>query len=213
MAGDEVRFHPVVAALYDPVQSYFEWVQAPAHREYLAAGLEGRILEIGLGTGAMIPYYEESLTPADDLHGVEPDPGMYRRARQRLSDSSLEMSLVSGDGQGLPYPDDSFDYVVECGVCCSVPSIDAMFAEVARVLKPEGRFRFLDHVRSEGPVGRSQDLLTPLWRRIGGNCHLNRRVEPAIHSCEGLTLVELDRPTIGYWPVRAFARGTAKAAE
>ena len=116
---------------------------------------------------------------------------MYRRARQRL-----------------PYPDDAFDSVVECSGCCSVPAIESILTEVDRVLKPDGQFRFLDHVRSEGPVGRGQDLLTPLWRRIGGNCHLDRRVEPAIDSCNGVELVELDRPTIGYWPVWEFARGT-----
>ncbi|WP_226005240.1 class I SAM-dependent methyltransferase [Natrinema salinisoli] len=213
MSGGDIEFHPVVAALYDPVQWYFERVQAPKHREYLAAGLEGRILEIGLGTGSMVPYYEASLEHGATLHGLEPDPTMRQRARETIADSTVDMALVSGRGESLPYETDAFDYVVECGVFCSVPSMEPMLAEIARVLRDDGEFRFLDHVRSDGLIGRSQDFLTPLWRRIGGNCHLNRRLRPLIERSEHLTLAEFDRPTIGYWPVREFARGTATPSE
>jgi ubiquinone/menaquinone biosynthesis C-methylase UbiE len=213
MSGGDIEFHPAVAALYDPVQWYFERVQAPEHREYLAAGLEGRILEIGLGTGSMVPYYETSLEDGASLYGLEPDPTMRQRAREAIADSTVDMALVSGRGESLPYDDDTFDYVVECGVFCSVPAMEPMLAEIARVLRDGGEFRFLDHVRSDGLIGRSQDLLTPLWRRIGGNCHLNRRLRPLIERSEYLTLAEFDRPTIGYWPVREFARGTAIPSE
>jgi ubiquinone/menaquinone biosynthesis C-methylase UbiE len=212
MAGEDIRFHPVVAALYDPVQSYFERFQAPEHREYLAAGLDGRILEIGLGTGSMLPYYEDALGPEASLHGVEPDPGMWKRAREKATESAVDVTFVSARGETLPYEADAFDYVVECGVCCSVPDIEPMLAEIARVLRSDGEFRFLDHVRSDGPVGWSQDLLTPLWRSIGGNCHLNRRVRPRIEAVDSLTLVEFDRPTVGHWPIREFARGTARTS-
>lgn len=205
MAGDDIEFHPVVAALYDRVQWYFERVQAPEHRAYLADGIDGQVLEIGVGTGAMVPYYE----PGTTVYGIEPDPGMRRRARERAADSDVDLRLVSGRGEALPFETGAFDYVVECGVFCSVPSMDAMLAEIARVLRADGEFRFLDHVRSDGLVGRSQDALTPLWRRIGGNCHLNRRVRPLIESSERLRLTAFDRPTIGYWPIREFARGTA----
>lgn len=213
MGGDVIEFHPVVAVLYDTVQWYFERYQAPPHREYLAAGLEGRILEIGLGTGAMVPYYESTLDSSASLHGVEPDPGMRAHARETFANSSVEIGLLSGRGERLPYEDDSFDYVIECGVFCSVPSMAAMVDEIGRVLRPDGEFRFLDHVRSDGVVGRSQDLLTPLWRTVGGNCHLNRRLRPVIEESTCLEITEFSRPTIGYWPVREFARGTATPRE
>ncbi|GCF14020.1 methyltransferase [Haloarcula mannanilytica] len=209
MAGDDIRFHPVVAALYDPVQTVFERYQAPEHREYLAAGLDGEVLEIGVGTGPMVPYYESEAATTASFHGVEPDPGMWQRAQDRIADSTVEMALISGRGETLPYSDDTFDYVIECGVCCSVPAIEPMLAEVARVLRPGGEFRFLDHVRSDGVVGRSQDLLTPLWRRIGGNCHLNRRLQPTIAASRHLQITECTTPTIGIWPIREFVRGTA----
>lgn len=209
MTGDEIRFHPVVAALYDPVQTYFERIQVPEHREYLAAGLDGRVLEIGVGTGPMMPYYESEADPSATFHGVEPDPGMWRRARERIAASGVDMELLCGRGERLPYPADSFDYVVECGVCCSVPAVQPMLEEIERVLRPGGEFRFLDHVRSEGVLGWSQDVLTPIWRRIGGNCHLNRRLRPVIESSDRLRLTEISTPSIGIWPIRKFARGTA----
>ncbi|WP_459194831.1 class I SAM-dependent methyltransferase [Halosimplex sp. J119] len=209
MAGDDIRFHPAVAALYDPVQSYFERFQAPEHRAYLAAGLDGRVLEIGVGTGSMAPYYAEAFGSSAALHGIEPDPGMRTRARETFAENGLDVSLVSGRGERLPYADDAFDYVVECGVFCSVPEMEAMLAEIGRVLRPSGEFRFLDHVRSDGLVGRTQDALTPLWRRIGGNCHLNRRVRPVIEASDRLRVVDIDTHTVGYWPIREFVRGTA----
>jgi len=209
MTGGDIRFHPVVAALYDPVQTYFERRQVPEHREYLAADLDGRVLEIGLGTGSMLPYYEAAAAPTAEFHGVEPDPAMYRRARETVADSDVELELVSARGERLPYPEETFDYVVECGVCCSVPEIAPMLAEIGRVLRPGGEFRFLDHVRSPGVLGRTQDALTPLWRRIGGNCHLNRRLRPAIEASAQLRVAKFSRPTIGIWPIREFARGRA----
>lgn len=213
MADEEIRFHPAVARIYDPIQVYFERVQAPPHRRTLAAGLSGDVLEVGVGTGAMIPYYAEHADDSLDLHGVEPDPGMYRRARETAAAHGVRIDLVCARGEHLPFADDRFDAVVESAVLCSAPDVPAALSEVARVLAPGGEFRFFDHVRSPGLVGRSQDVLTPLWRRVGGNCHLNREVAPSIAACEGLTIQSLERPTVGHWPIRDFVRGVAIAEE
>jgi ubiquinone/menaquinone biosynthesis C-methylase UbiE len=208
MTDSKIEFHPLVAALYDPAQAFFERYQAPEHRTYLAEGLDGEVLEIGVGTGAMVPYYETHAAETAHIHGVEPDPGMYRRARDRVATADVHVELTSGRVESLPYEDDAFDYVLECGLCCSVPSVETALAEIERVLAPDGEFRFLDHVRSAGVVGRSQDLLTPLWRSFGGNCHLDREVEPLVAASD-LTVLDLDHHTVGYWPIREFVRGRA----
>lgn len=213
MATADIRFHPIVAALYDPVQVYFEHVQAPEHRRYLADGLTGRVLEVGVGTGAMLPYYEAAIGEAANVHGVEPDPGMWRRTLSKLDEYDVEMELVSARAESLPYDDGTFDHVLEVGLLCSVPSIEEALAEIRRVLAPGGEFRFFDHVRSDGAVGRSQDALTPVWRRFGGNCHLNRRIRPTIEGTDGFRIREVDRPTVGYWPIREFVRGVAVRTE
>lgn len=212
MTQNEIRYHPIVAALYDPAQLYFERLQGPEHREYLARGLDGRILEIAVGTGAMIPYYERQVGDGAVVHGVEPDPGMWSQAREKLEDSDCSMRLVSARGEALPYPDGAFDHVIDSGLLCSVPSVDAALAEIRRVLAPDGEYRFLDHVRSDGIVGRSQDVLTPLWRWTFGNCHLNRRLQPALEESERFRIEEIARVSAGHWPVREFLRGTAIAA-
>lgn len=213
MADEEIQFHPAVARIYDPVQVYFERVQAPPHRRALAAGLAGDVLEVGVGTGAMLPYFDEHADDPLRLHGVEPDPGMYRQARRAAVARELQVDLACARVEHLPYADDSFDAVVESGVLCSAPDVPAALAEVARVLAADGEFRFFDHVRSPGLVGRSQDLLTPIWRRVGGNCHLNREVVPQIAACEGLAIRDLERHTAGHWPIREFVRGAAILAD
>lgn len=209
MSTPDIRFHSVVAALYDPVQHYFERFQAPAHRRYLANGVDGTVLEIGVGTGAMLPYYENGAHTGRVIHGVEPDPGMWRRTREKIARSELAMELLSGRVEALPYQNDTFDYVIESGLLCSVPSIDMALDEIQRVLAPDGEFRFFDHVRSAGLVGRSQDVLTPLWRRIGGNCHLNRQVQPILEARSDFRLEALEHHPVGYWPIRTFVRGIA----
>lgn len=213
MAEEKIRYHPAVARLYDPAQTYFERVQGPPHRRALASGLSGDVLEIGVGTGAMIPYFAEHAGGSICLHGVEPDPGMFRQARETVAAHDLQMGLTRARAEDLPYSDDSFDAVVESGVFCSAPDVPAALAEIARVLAPDGEFRFFDHVRSPGLIGRSQDLLTPLWRRMGGNCHLNREVKPQITACEGLVIRNCERSTVGHWPVRQFVRGVAVPAD
>lgn len=209
MGDEEIRFHPLVAAAYDPVQAYFERVQAPPHRRALAEGLAGDVLELGVGTGAMLPYYGDHADASLSLHGAEPDPGMYRRAREAAATHGVDIDLACARAEALPYADDSFDAVVESGVLCSVPDVPAALAEVARVLEPGGEFRFFDHVRSPDPLGWTQDLLTPVWRRVGGNCHLDRDVGSLLAGCDDLAVRDLERSTVGYWPVREFVRGAA----
>ncbi|RQG96418.1 class I SAM-dependent methyltransferase [Natrarchaeobius chitinivorans] len=209
MSRDDIRFHPAVAALYDPIQVYFERFQAPPHRTYLANGLEGTVLEIGVGTGAMVPYYEDTVEDGTRIYGVEPDPGMWRRSQAAIEERDVPMEVICGRGERLPFDDGTFDYVLECGLFCSVPSIDTVLDEIGRVLEPDGEFRFFDHVRSNGLLGYSQDALTPLWRRIGGNCHLDRRILPTLEENDSVRIETVERRRVGHWPIRTFVRGTA----
>lgn len=103
MSMPDIRFHPVVAALYDPVQHYFERFQAPPHRRFLANGVDGTVLEIGVGTGSMLPYYEGGANKGRVIHGVEPDPGMWQQTRDKIANSTVAMKLLSGRVEVLPY--------------------------------------------------------------------------------------------------------------
>jgi ubiquinone/menaquinone biosynthesis C-methylase UbiE len=208
MADHSIRFHPVIARIYDPINVYFERVQVPDHREWLAADLSGRVLEVGYGSGAMFPYYESADAT---IHGIEPDPHMRQQASDKREDRgfAFEFERIAGRVEATPYESDSFDVVLASCVFCSVPHVEAAFQEVARVLKPDGEFRLFDHVRSRGPVGRAQDSLTPLWRTVGGNCHLNRRLERALVKSEAMELRESEKHTVGIFPIREFLRAVA----
>lgn len=201
--------HPLVAAVYDPATWIAERAIFPPHREYLARGLDGRVLDLGAGTGAMIPYFARAADEGHDLtvYAVEPDPHMRTRARERARQYDLDVEIHAAVAESLPYEDASFDAVVGSMVFCTIPDVDAAISEVTRVLEPGGEFRFLEHVAADGWRLRLQRVLAPLWRRVAGGCHLTRRTPSALLRESSLEVIELERLQIGVTPVRPFVRG------
>jgi SAM-dependent methyltransferase len=144
-----------------------------ARRAALVGQARGTVLEIGFGSGATLPFYDPSKVL--NLTVVEPSEGMNRRAAGRLAASPVPVTSVSGAGEKLPFADASFDTVVTCLTLCSVSDVPQVLAEIRRVLKPGGKFLFLEHVLSEDAGRRRwQVRLTPLQKLIGVGCHLNR---------------------------------------
>lgn len=209
--AESTRFHPWIARVYDYINLYFEHSQAPPHRQYLTRELSGIVLEIGAGTGAMFPYIESAGT-LGTYYGVEPDPGMRRQSRAKLGEMTFDGELIAARAERLPFSDDSIDTVVASCVFCSIPDVASALSEIARVLDVDGEFRFFEHVRSPGIVGRSQEYLTPLWRRFGGNCHLDRKFIPWVDAHAALELTEAEYHTSGHYPIREFVRGRASPA-
>jgi len=206
--GGKTRFNPLIARLYDYINLYFEHRQAPQHRQYLAADISGTVLEVGPGTGTMVPYFEAE-RGVTAYYGIEPDPGMRRQALERFDNTTLDGEVIAGRAEQLPFSDGQFDVVVTSCVFCSVPDLGSALSEIARVLDTDGEFRFFEHVRSPGLIGRTQDMLTPLWRRFGGNCHLNREFVPDVREETALSLTEVQAYTSGHYPIREFVRGRA----
>jgi ubiquinone/menaquinone biosynthesis C-methylase UbiE len=197
-----VKSHRLFAAVYDPVTSLFE-PRIEEHRRYLARGLDGRALELGAGTGAMLPYL--SGTDAS-LYAVEPDPHMRKRAHRRAEQLDVEVEIRSDIAESLSYDDDSFDSVVSALVFCTVEDPDAALDEVARVLRPGGELRFLEHVGNDGLPRRLQEAANPLWRRCAGGCNLTRETIDRFDSHEEFETVEQD-PVDGVPPVLPMVRG------
>jgi ubiquinone/menaquinone biosynthesis C-methylase UbiE len=144
-----------------------------ARRAALVGQAQGEVLEIGFGSGATLPFYDPA--KVSQLTVVEPSEGMNRRAAARLAASPVPVRSVPGAGERLPFADASFDTVITCLTLCSVDDVPQVLAEIRRVLRPGGRFLFLEHVLSENP-GRQrwQHRLTPLQRVIGVGCNLDR---------------------------------------
>jgi SAM-dependent methyltransferase len=145
-------------------------------RHMLLGELEGDVLEIGAGTGASLPHYER----ASRVVALEPDPSMGKRLPAKVAAATVRVDIVAGSAESVPFPDESFDAVVSTFMLCSVADPIAVLAEARRVLKPAGKLILLEHVRGEGRTARWQERLTPLHRKIGGNCHLNRDTLAAV---------------------------------
>jgi SAM-dependent methyltransferase len=177
-------------------------------REKVVPLATGRVVEIGVGTGMNFPYY----AAADSVHGVEPDPHMLKRARARAAQIGFPIELRQAGAEALPYDDASFDTALVTWVLCTIPDPAAALSEVRRVLKPGGRMLFVEHVRSRFTVaGALQDAITPLWKHLGGGCHLNRDSLDLVGSSgfEGVEFKPCGRES---WTLLPMYRGVAHKA-
>jgi ubiquinone/menaquinone biosynthesis C-methylase UbiE len=166
----------VIGWLYDLLARRAERAGIGQLRHDLLAGLEGEVIEIGSGTGASLPYYER----ATRVVAVEPDPSMAKRLPAKVEEAKVPVEVVSARAQALPFPDESFDVAVAAFVLCSVEDQGEVLVEARRLLRPGGKLVLLEHVLGEGGTARWQNRLTPLHKRMAGNCHLNRDTRAAV---------------------------------
>jgi ubiquinone/menaquinone biosynthesis C-methylase UbiE len=144
-------------------------------RAALVPQARGRVLEIGMGTGRNLPFYDRHKLTA--LVGVDPALQMHRLAQRRSQKAGIDVELVGLSAERLPLPDDSFDTVVCTYTLCSIPDPAAALHEVRRVLKPGGQFLFCEHGRAPDPsLARWQSRIEPWWKPLAGGCHLTRDV-------------------------------------
>lgn len=137
------------------------------------------MLEIGVGSGLNLPLYEA----ATHVIGLEPSLSLLAMARDVAAGLGRSIELVEGVAEVIPLPDQSIDTVVSTWTMCSIPDLARALREMRRVLKPGGRLVFAEHGRSsDHAVVRWQDGLTPIWKRIGGGCHLNRPIDQLIQG-------------------------------
>lgn len=178
-------------------------------REKIIPLAEGRVLEIGIGSGLNLPFYDsQSVTcvwgidPSQTLMDMIPGP----RARRPFS-----VCLMAGSGEQIPLESHSADTIVVTYTMCSIPDIRQALAEMRRVLKPSGRLLFCEHGRAPDiAITRWQDRLTPLWKPVSGGCHLNRPIA-ALITDSGFSIRRLDAGYVSPIRITGFHyRGTAK---
>jgi ubiquinone/menaquinone biosynthesis C-methylase UbiE len=201
----------ISAALYDPLSASSEKAGLGDRRRRLLEPVRGRVLEIGAGTGANLPYYGDAV---EELVLVEPEEPMARRLERKLAGHDLPARIVHAPAELLPFEDASFDAVVSTLVLCTVSDQPRALAEIRRVLKPGGRLLFLEHVRSEDPkLARWQDRLNGFNRAVGNGCNCNRDTLAAI-DLAGLEIADVERGRIPKAPplVRPLVVGAAERA-
>lgn len=149
----------------------------PFRRRVIGAA-EGRVLEIGIGSGLNLPLYGPAVR---SVIGIEPSPELLLMARERAAAASVPVELLEASAETLPLGTGSVDAVVTTWTLCTIPDAHRALAEMRRVLRPDGMLLFVEHGRAPEPgVARWQDRLDPLWSRVAGGCHLNRTIDALI---------------------------------
>lgn len=151
-----------------------------AWRERVAAGLRGTIVEIGFGSGLNVGVYPSEV---DAVYAVEPSDVARRLAAPRIAAGHVDVEHIGLDGQQIPLPDDSCDGALSTFTLCTIPDVAAALAELRRVVRPGGRFHFLEHGRSpDVGVARWQGRIEPFQKRVADGCHLTRDIEELVRS-------------------------------
>ncbi len=181
-----------------------------ALRAFWVSQASGDVLEVGMGSGLNLPFYSADVR---HIYGVEPSLEMQRMARSRLSvERSVEFLSQSAE-ERLPLTESSVDTVLSTWTLCTIRDAPRALREMRRVLKPEGRFIFVEHGHSEDAgVVVWQNRLNPVWNRIGGGCNLNRKIVELIEGA-GFRVTELKTEYLpGPRPMTYTYQGLAEKA-
>ena len=178
-----------------------------AYRDRVVPAAVGRVLEVGIGSGLNLPRYSSNV---QQVIGLEPSPKLLGIARQ-VRRQSFPVDLIEGSAEDIPLEKASVDTVVTTWTLCTIPDAGRALHEMRRVLKPGGRLLFVEHGRApDSNVVWWQDRLTPIWKHMGGGCHLNRAIESLIQGSG----FRFDRLETGYMrgpkPMTFMYEGSAR---
>ena len=146
-----------------------------ALRARYVAQAQGRVLEIGIGSGLNLPHYSADVR---SITGVDPAAELTDMAQRRAEQIDAEVNVLGISGEELPADDQEYDSIVCTWTLCSIPNPYRAVAEMRRVLKPKGKLIFVEHGKSDDTnIAKWQRRIEPLWKKIGGGCHLTRRAD------------------------------------
>jgi ubiquinone/menaquinone biosynthesis C-methylase UbiE len=177
------------------------------YRERVLSQAQGRVLEIGIGSGLNLPLYGPRV---DAILGLDPAARLIAMAQDAANRSKIPVTLINASAQAIPIDRASIDTLVTTWTLCSIPDAGAALQEMRRVLKPGGQLLFVEHGSApEENVRKWQNRLTPVWKRIGGGCHLNRPIRALIEDA-GFRMIRLDTGYArGPRPMTFFYEGCA----
>lgn len=194
-------YQQLFAFVYDPVMRSTEQRKLSSIRKHLLEDLHGNILEVGVGTGANLPYYPSEI----ELTLLEPNPAMLNKVSHSLDRFNTLKILPHGITEVEKLiPAHSFDAIVSTLVLCSVPDVEKSLGLFSRWLKPEGKLLVIEHIRSSKKFSaKIEDWLTPAWKHLAQGCHLNRATDKLIREAGFLPIREayFDLGVQGYWGI------------
>ncbi len=176
-------------------------------RGELVPQARGRVLEVGIGSGLNLPFYDSAV----NVTGLDPSTELQVYARETAAISGLDVHFIADSCENIPTENSAFDTVVVTWSLCSIPEPEQALAEIRRVLKPGGSLIFAEHGLAPHPeVARWQHRLNPVWGMIGGGCHLNRKIDHLIQQAgfrfESLTEGYVEGPKFAAYMYRGIAR-------
>jgi ubiquinone/menaquinone biosynthesis C-methylase UbiE len=158
-----------------------------AYRQRIVPAAQGRVLEIGIGSGLNLPFYGAGVGA---VIGLDPSSPLLTMAQGQVT-AGAPVSMLQGAAEAIPLETASMDTVVTTWTLCSIPNVMAALADMRRVLKPSGALLFVEHGKApDAAVARWQDRLTPLWKPIAGGCHLNRKIDALIRDA-GFAIMDI----------------------
>lgn len=181
-----------------------------AERANLVPLASGVVLEVGIGSALNVPYYGPGV---EKLYGVDPSRELWRLGRARAGTASFRIEFLAVSAEQMPLRDSSVDTALSTWTLCTIPEPTRALEEVRRVLKPSGRLIFIEHGAAPDTKVRGwQERLTPVWRRISGNCHMNREIDKLLVDA-GFAFERLDASYgSGPKPLAYLYRGVARLA-
>lgn len=193
--------------IYDVVMRPLERNKFKKIRTMLIGKAVGRVLEVGSGSGINFPYYKS----VDQVDAIEPNPLMTDRALINFSESNVPIQTHVAKAENLPFDDNTFDSVVATLVFCTIPDPMKALKEIQRVSRPGANILLFEHVRmDQKPLGKMQDALTPLWKKVCDGCHLNRDTLELVRQ-SGIAIEQVDYYYKGlFLTVEAVSSGGAQ---
>ena len=171
-------------------------------REKVVPLAEGRVLEIGIGSGLNLPFYTSS--KVKHLWGLDPSRETWALARDKYRQFGFDVEFIEASAEDIPLDRGSADTVLVTYTLCTIPDAIAALKEARRVLKPGGSLLFCEHGRApDESVLRWQNRINPLWKRIGGGCNLNRPI-PELIERAGFRIRNMDTMYIPGWKPASF---------
>jgi ubiquinone/menaquinone biosynthesis C-methylase UbiE len=174
----------LLASIYDRFMRETEKASLHEWRTDLLSHANGDVLEVGAGTGINLELYSKA-PKISSLTLAEPDPHMRKRLEARIREAARhDVKVIDATVENLPFANASFDTVVATLLLCSVRDQAVALASIRRVLRPSGRYLFLEHVAADENPGRLvwQKRIEPFWKIVGDNCHLTRQTLKSIES-------------------------------
>ena len=159
-------------------------------REKVVPLAEGRVLEIGIGSGLNLPFYDK--TKVDEIWGLDPSEELSEMARTVATHEGMKVNFISSGAEEIPLPDNHFDSVLITYTMCTIPEVIRANTEIRRVLKEQGKMIFCEHgVAPDENIRKWQKRINPFWGKIAGGCNINRNI-PSLIQESGFDIVEME---------------------